>query len=176
MSWHCDSNYRYRWRTTSTGGRYNPWLARFLQAGNASLLNLQNKRGMTLLQQAKTHQKREIWRSHIDVVEYSSLLEYDDVSAGMELQTFRRILVCSYSELSDRRILDLDCCTLRKEALRSFKASVTVHRSAERTVAEVTMGQTARVCLDDSGHYSTAAWYVTKGNVLWTVHRDIFAY
>jgi hypothetical protein len=72
MLWHCDSNYRYCWRTTSTGGRDNPLLARFLRAGNASLLNLQNKRGMTLLQQADTHKKREIWGSHIGVAEKPS--------------------------------------------------------------------------------------------------------
>jgi len=77
--------------------------------------------------------------------------------------------------VSNRRILDLDCFTPEKKALRSFKTSVTIYRSAERTVPEVTMGKTARVCLDDNGHNSTAAWYVTKGDVLWTVHLAIFA-
>ena len=175
MLWHCDSYYRYCWRTTSTGDRYNPLLARFLHAGNASRLNLQSKRGKTLVQQANTHKKREIWGSHIGVAEYSSLLEYYGVSTGMELLTFRRIVVCSYSELAIEEYWTWTASPPEKKALRPFKASVTVYRSAERTVPEVTMGQTVRVCLDDNGHNSTAVWYVTKGDVLWTVHRDTFA-
>jgi len=137
MLWHCDSNYRYCWRITSTGGRYNPLLARFPHAGNASLLNLQNKCRMTLLQQANTHQKREIWGSHIGVAEYSSLLEYYGVSTGMELLTFRKIVVCSYSGLAIEEYWTWTASPPEKKAIRSFKASLTIYRSAERTVQKL---------------------------------------